>query len=171
MIEQTPISRPVSPDLLSDQGTALIEPIMSLTLSHDGSESVISVVGELDMSTAHLLTQLVDSLCRAPTPLIAVDLSAVRFLGAHGISALLRSGQLAADAGGQLTLRALSPFVRRVLDVAGVLRHLELDDAPTPPGAQERRDSATPPPCGTDTSVPRPFPSRPLLGGSATVPA
>ncbi|MET8118388.1 STAS domain-containing protein [Micromonospora sp. NPDC005189] len=111
------------------------KPIMSLALSRDGSLSVISVAGELDMSNAHLLTELVGYLCQTPVPLIAVDLSAVRFFGAHGVSALLKANRLAAGAGGRLTLRDPSPFVRRVLGVAGVTRHLAIAEPSTPVGA------------------------------------
>ncbi|MGW3786654.1 STAS domain-containing protein [Micromonospora chokoriensis] len=105
---------------------------MSLTWDRDGSLSTVSVVGDIDMSNAHLLTELVEFLCRTPTPLIAVDLSAVRFFGAHGVSALLRARHLAERAGGRLTLHDPSPFVRRVLGVAGVIRHLALDDPSSP---------------------------------------
>ncbi|MEU8009908.1 STAS domain-containing protein [Micromonospora parva] len=143
-MDQTPLSRPVSPDVLSDRGTDLVEPILSLTMSHDGPVSVIGVVGEMDMSNAHLLIELVEQLCRAPTPLIALDLSAVRFLGAHGVSALLRSGQLAAQAGGRLTLRDPSPFVLRVLGVTRLLRHLDRDETSAPTGAHS--SGVVPPP-------------------------
>ncbi|GLZ60575.1 STAS domain-containing protein [Micromonospora sp. NBRC 107095] len=144
MINQTPLSLPAPPDVPTDQGAALVEPILSLTMSHDGPVSVISVVGEMDMSNAHLLIELVEQLCRAPTPQIALNLSAVRFLGAHGISALLRSGQLAAQAGGRLTLRDPSRFVLRVLGVTRLLRHLERCDTSTPTGA--RSSGIVPPP-------------------------
>ncbi|WCN79386.1 STAS domain-containing protein [Micromonospora sp. LH3U1] len=119
---------------------------MSLTLIRDGSFSLISAAGEIDMSNAHLLTELVEFLCRAPAPLITVDLSAVRFFGAHGISALLRASQEVAWARGRLTLRAPSPFVLRVLGVAGVMRHLELDVTSTPARAPITRVRGPHPP-------------------------
>ncbi|MEW2429359.1 STAS domain-containing protein [Micromonospora sp. NPDC047644] len=111
---------------------------MSLSVSHDGAASQIRVVGEIDMSNAHLLTELVQVLCRTPTPLVVVDLAAVRFLGAHAVSALLHAAHLVAQAGGRLTLRDPSPFALRVLDVAGVLGHLHLYGTSTPTGARLR---------------------------------
>ncbi|MET8358975.1 STAS domain-containing protein [Micromonospora sp. NPDC005171] len=161
MTDQIPLLRPQPHGAPEDQHSSLGEPIMSLTLSHDGAVSVISVAGEIDLSNAHLLTELVEFLCRAPTPLIAVDLSALRFIGAHGIGALLTSGRLAAEAGGRLTLRALSPFASRVLGVAGVLRHLERDDVPTPTGPpgsdvapqRPRRAAQTPQPLGRSVAA------------------
>ncbi|MEW1588504.1 STAS domain-containing protein [Micromonospora vinacea] len=109
---------------------------MSLSLSHDGAVSRIRVVGEIDMSNAHLLTELVEFLCRTPTPLVVVDLAAVRFFGAHAVSALLAAGHLVAEVGGRLTLRDPSPFVLRVLGVAGVLGHLNLHGTATPNAAR-----------------------------------
>ncbi|MET8280380.1 STAS domain-containing protein [Micromonospora sp. NPDC005174] len=85
------------------------------------------MAGEIDMSNAHLLTELVESLSATPAPLITLDLSEVRFLGAHGVSALLRARELAISAGGRLTLHDPSPFVLRVLAACKVLRHLGLD--------------------------------------------
>ncbi|MBM0231289.1 STAS domain-containing protein [Micromonospora sp. STR1_7] len=127
MTDQFPDLRPSPPDVRT--------PIMSLALTRDGSTSLISVAGEIDMSNAHLLTELVEFLCRTPVPLIALDLSAVRFLGAHGVTALLQASKLTTTAGARLTVRAPSPFVLRVLGVAGVLPHLNLDGAPRASGA------------------------------------
>ncbi|MFF5056997.1 STAS domain-containing protein [Micromonospora sp. NPDC000663] len=110
-------------------------PIMSLAWSRDDSTSLITVAGEIDMSNSHLFTELVEFLCQSPVPLIAVDLSAVRFLGAHGVTALLQARQLVTSTGARLTLRDPSPFVLRVLGAAGVMRHLDLDGAPRPGGA------------------------------------
>lgn len=62
------------------------EPIMSLALTSDGSAKLVTVSGEVDMSSAHLLTELVECVCRLPVPVIAVDLSAVRFFSAHAVS-------------------------------------------------------------------------------------
>ncbi|MGV9214029.1 STAS domain-containing protein [Micromonospora sp. RB23] len=129
---------------------------MSLVLRDDGPTLSIAVAGEIDMSNAHLLTELVGSLCALPAPLITVDLSEVRFFGARGVSALLRARELAVSAGGQLTLRDPSPFVLRVLAVCRVLRHLGLDVPSSP---------ATP---SLNALVPRPaHPGRPRRGCGA----
>lgn len=109
---------------------------MSLSFNQDGAGSQIRVVGEVDMSNAHLLTELVEFLCRTPTPLVVVDLSAVRFFGAHAVSALLHAGHLVAQVGGRLTLRDPSPFVLRVLGVAGVLGRLNLHGTSLSTGAR-----------------------------------
>ncbi|MFI5928571.1 STAS domain-containing protein [Micromonospora sp. NPDC051543] len=117
---------------------------MSLVLRDDGPTLSIAVSGEIDMSNAHLLTELVGSLCAIPAPMIALDLSEVRFCGARGVSALLRARELVVSAGGRLTLRDPSPFVLRVLAACRVLPHLGLD-GPTSP-ATPPLTSLVPPP-------------------------
>ncbi|WLS44574.1 STAS domain-containing protein [Micromonospora profundi] len=131
MTDQVPLPRP---EANGRHSAHLIDPIMVLTLSRDGSTSLIRVVGEIDMSNAHLITELVELLCATPTPLVTLDLSEVRFFGAHGVSALLRTNALIAAAGGRLVLREPSPFVRRILSVCRVARHLTLDLSPASVG-------------------------------------
>jgi anti-anti-sigma factor len=112
------------------------EPIMRLDSTHQGSTKQISVSGEIDMSNAHLLVEQVELLARTPPPHIALDLSAVTYLGAHGVSALLRAHHLVTHLGGQLILRDPSPVVRYILGVTGVRQDLGLADAPTTPERQ-----------------------------------
>ncbi|SCG76511.1 STAS domain-containing protein [Micromonospora coxensis] len=104
----------------------LPEPIMSLSYSCDGSATVVTVSGEIDMSNAHLLVELVESLCRATAPTVTLDLSAVTYFGAHGISALLHAHELVTAVGGRLAVGRASSFVLYVLGVTGVRSHLEL---------------------------------------------
>ncbi|WP_051065794.1 STAS domain-containing protein [Micromonospora lupini] len=94
---------------------------MSLALTDDGSVKLITVSGEIDMSNAHLLTELVEFVCRRPAPVIAVDLSAVRFFGAYGVSALLQAQGIAADARAAVLLRDPAPCVFYVLATTGAL--------------------------------------------------
>ncbi|PWR06508.1 anti-sigma factor antagonist [Micromonospora acroterricola] len=149
-------------DFQAAHRTRAPQPIMSLALSRDGSASLVSAVGEIDMSNAHLLTEMVEFLCRPPVPLIALDLSAVRFFGAHGISALLRASTLATSVGARLIVRDPSPFVLRVLGVTGMARHLDLDVsstsavAPVSDGVPRpaSRDPLTRPPVGVPARLP-----------------
>ncbi|SCF11357.1 anti-anti-sigma factor [Micromonospora purpureochromogenes] len=107
----------------------LRDPIMSLSLSCDGATKVITASGEIDMSNAHLLVELVQFLCRPPLPPIALDLSTVTYLGAPGVAALLQVRELVTSAGGRLTLRKAPPFVLHVLGVTGGPPQPDLDIA------------------------------------------
>lgn len=102
------------------------EAVMWLACTATGAVTRISVAGEIDMSNAHLLVELVESLADPPPVTVEVDLSEVTFFCAHGISALLRARRLLADRGGRLTLRNPSSIVRRVLAITDAQIELEI---------------------------------------------
>ncbi|MEH0970735.1 STAS domain-containing protein [Micromonospora sp. CPCC 205546] len=99
---------------------------MSMVLTSDGPAKLITISGELDMSNAHLLAELVECFCRPPVPVITVDLSAVRFFSAHGVSALLQAQHIAATAGAEILLRDPAPCVTYILATAGALADFPL---------------------------------------------
>ncbi|MDO3701428.1 STAS domain-containing protein [Micromonospora sp. C28SCA-DRY-2] len=113
------------------------EPIMWLSCEVRGDVARVTVAGEIDLSNAHLVAELLESIVVVRAPLVAVDLSAVTFFGAYGISALLRAQRQLTERGGRLTLCQLSPVVRRVLDVTGTLTAFEVVER-TPVGAAGR---------------------------------
>ncbi|MFC4020820.1 STAS domain-containing protein [Micromonospora sp. GCM10011542] len=115
---------------------------MRLDSTRQGSTKQLSVAGKVDMSNAHLLVEQVELLARTPPPQIALDLSAVTYLGAHGVTALLRAHHLVVHLGGQLTLRNPSPVVRYILGVTGVRQDLGLADTSTAPERQPRPGQA-----------------------------
>ncbi|MEU0077622.1 STAS domain-containing protein [Micromonospora tulbaghiae] len=105
---------------------------MSLALTSDGSAKLVTVSGEIDMSNAHLLTELVECVCHPPVPVVAVDLSAVRFFSTDGVSALLQARQAAATAGAALLLRDPAPCVTSLLATTGALAAFQLTQERTP---------------------------------------
>ncbi len=126
----------------------LCEPIMSVELSIEGRVTVLAVAGEVDMSNAHLIVELAEAALRE-RPDLVLDLSAVTFFGAHGISALLRVQAAAARAGGSCVLRSPSAFVQYVLAVSGVIRGHQ-DGSPGPKGiCCSQRPSITTTPAGS----------------------
>ncbi|MBQ0904219.1 STAS domain-containing protein [Micromonospora sp. U21] len=100
------------------------EPIMTLSLVTVGPATVITVSGEVDMSNAHLITDLTEhAIGRRPARLV-LDLSGVTFFSAHGISALLRTQSTAVRAQVQLILRDAAPCVTTILAATGTLTSL-----------------------------------------------
>ncbi|MGK5442727.1 STAS domain-containing protein [Micromonospora sp. URMC 105] len=95
-------------------------------MTTDGATKLITVSGDVDMSNAHLLTELVEFVCRPPSPAIVVDLSAVRSFSAHGVSALLQSLDIAATAEAALLLRDPAPCVTGILATSGALQSFAL---------------------------------------------
>jgi anti-anti-sigma factor len=99
----------------------------SLELSHrilPTGEAVARIGGELDVATADLasryVTQVID---RHPGPVV-VDLTALRFCDARGLSALLRMTRYAEQAGQTFRITSTSPTLLRLLRIIGLDRKL-----------------------------------------------
>lgn len=88
-----------------------------LRLTRRGSAISITVTGEIDISTAHLLTELVEQVVEDRPTRVVLDMAEVSFFCADGLRALLRARDTVAAAGGQLVLRNPSVRVWRVLTV------------------------------------------------------
>jgi anti-anti-sigma factor len=149
----------------------LHEPVLSLGYTRVGPTARVSVGGEIDMSNAHLLVEFVAFVCDASSRLVLLDLAAVSFLGAHGISALLRARDLVTGAGGNLVICDPSPFVLRVLAATRMMHRLRLDltlDGSTAPAPVP--DGRAVPPDGRTASLPDGR-AVPLDGRTAPLPA
>jgi len=81
---------------------------------------LLSLTGALDHHTSPRLTNSMQSLLRAATPTVWLDLSGLSFIDSTGITCLLRLSRAATEAGGHLTLAAPSPPVQRMLDITGI---------------------------------------------------
>ncbi len=93
----------------------------------EGGATVISVVGELDLSTAPQLEK-----CLRGTGATVVDLSACEFIDSTGIALLVRAWQGNDGSRARIALCGLKQQVLRVLQVAGVEELI-----PTKPTRQE----------------------------------
>jgi anti-anti-sigma factor len=116
--------------LRSDPGQASA---LSMELSGCGADVVITIRGELERDTDHLLIELVDHVVRDHAGPVILDMAGVTFLCAHGVGALLRVRDMIAAAGGRLTLRDPSPPTRRILAITGDEQLLALAPAPAQP--------------------------------------
>lgn len=114
------------------------EPIMWLSCEVHGGVTTVSVAGEVDLSNAHLLAELLENVAGVRAPLVVVQLAEVTFFGAHGIEALVRARRLLTERGGKLVLHRPSRVVRRVLDVTGTLPGFEIVTRLPPDGVDHR---------------------------------
>jgi len=88
----------------------------------------LRVRGEIDMAVA---PQLLDSaLCAGLTgdrTTVVVDLSEVTFMDSSGLSALLEAHERLQADDGRLVVANVPPRVRRVMDIAGFVGHLNIE--------------------------------------------
>ncbi|MGK5442270.1 STAS domain-containing protein [Micromonospora sp. URMC 105] len=89
--------------------------------SEDGGRIVLRPVGDLDIATAAVLQDAVDTALDLPdTVELVVDLAEVPFLDSTGVAALLRGAAEAVGRGASLRAVDPQPVVARVLRITGV---------------------------------------------------
>lgn len=95
---------------------------LQFTLTHGQGRRVAAVAGEVDVMTASALYMfLAHCIYAAASPGdLVVDLSAVTFMGASGLTALVRADGLARGLGVRVRLGAASECVTRILQVTGL---------------------------------------------------
>lgn len=85
---------------------------MDLALVADTATSTVVLAGELDLATAHLLTEAIGLL---PGPTVTVEVSELTFIDSSGVAALA----LAWREGRTIRVVGASELVARVLTIAG----------------------------------------------------
>ncbi len=95
---------------------------MSLTIETVESQGVTSVVvtGEVDVSNASELAEVLDGLMSAGTKAIDVDMAHVPYIDSTGIGVLVGAAHKMSGAGGEMMLSKPQPNVLRVLTLLGV---------------------------------------------------
>jgi anti-anti-sigma factor len=82
--------------------------------------AAVRLRGELDLTTAPRLEQLLDELCRDGYRQITLDMSGLDFLGASALSVFVRVDQTLRAAGGELVLTRPSRMASRILSITGL---------------------------------------------------
>jgi anti-sigma B factor antagonist len=105
--------------------TALADPPLRLTLTRPTPTStIITVAGELDLSTAPRLAEILTARPESATGIVVVNLAAVTFLGAAGMEVLAQAHFRAKLTGPAVRLVTGSHCVDRALYVTGLDREL-----------------------------------------------
>ena len=101
---------------------------LQLTVAAGDEETVVTVSGELDMSTAEQLADTVNDQLRERTTRIVLDLTDLTFCDSLGLGTLVVLSRTARNQQTYLVLRNTSPFFSRMLDVTGVREGLNIAD-------------------------------------------
>ena len=101
-----------------------------------GDHVVLVLAGEIDLYTApRLQSELSAALADGAPAQIVVDMSGVEFCDSTGMNVLLAAHRLATERGGDLTLAAPRPSVRKILEVTGLESVFTIhDDVPAVTG-------------------------------------
>jgi anti-sigma B factor antagonist len=95
--------------------------------------AVLAVFGEVDVATAPQLRQLLVETASSGHQRVVVDLAEVDFLDSTGLGILVSGLKRFRTLGGDLTVAAAQPRVRKVFDITGLTTvfglHETVDDA------------------------------------------
>lgn len=101
---------------------------LSITSAEKMGKTLVTVVGEVDVSNAGELREAVDSALEAAPAEVSVDLAEVSYIDSTGIGVLVGAATRAQEAGVAFSVAHLQANVKRVLGLLGVERQLNVED-------------------------------------------
>jgi anti-anti-sigma factor len=87
--------------------------------------------GELDLANAAALENLIQRLCSDGARSLSLELD-LAFMDSSGLRALLAGYRLCQQSDCEMTIQLISPAVRRLFEVAGVLHQLPVEPSAQP---------------------------------------
>lgn len=111
-------------DRVDDVPPELEEPLI-IEVSDEGSDTVFLLRGELDPHTAPDLRGEIDRVLEAGRSRLVLDLAGLTFIDSSGLRVVISAHKDTVERGGGLVLRSPSPTTRRLLDITGLLDHIE----------------------------------------------
>jgi anti-sigma B factor antagonist len=103
-------------------------PELTVDVREDGGRTIVSVTGEVDMATAPRLRAYVEGVVALQRGDVVLDVSGVSFMDSTGIGVVMHAARQLAGGGHALVLRAPRQPLRRLLDITGIARVLEVED-------------------------------------------
>jgi anti-sigma B factor antagonist len=100
-------------------------PLADFQVEVSGESAIVSVAGEIDVSTAPLLR---DRLQQLAARFVTVDLSAMTFIDSTGLGVLVGAFRRLREDGGDLALRAPTRSTRKVLELTGLAQMMTIAD-------------------------------------------
>jgi anti-sigma B factor antagonist len=105
-------------------------PELTIAVRRAPGEAVVTLVGEIDMSTVPRLAQTVDDeLAEAPARVV-LDMAGVTFCDSQGLGTLVVLSRKANMAQSYLVLGNVGEFLLRVLDITGLRDALMIQESP-----------------------------------------
>ena len=99
---------------------------MKLSFTKVKKSLIVSLEGELDLHTAEEFKTKLITKINAGTKQLILDLGQVEFIDSSGLGAILSSYKKISSQGGLLTVVNVTPKVRRIFEVSGILRVINI---------------------------------------------
>ena len=111
-------------DRVDEVPPELEEPLI-IEVADDGEDTVFVLRGELDPHTAPSLRNEIDRVLGSGRANLVLDLAGLSFIDSSGLRVIISAHKETAERDGHLVLRSPSPTARRLLDITGLLDHIE----------------------------------------------
>jgi anti-sigma B factor antagonist len=95
-------------------------PDLSISVQRGPAEALVTLAGEIDMSTAGRMSAVVNDLLNPAPPRVVLDLAGITFCDSQGLGTLVVLSRKAALAQSVLVLINVGDFLLRVLDITGL---------------------------------------------------
>lgn len=94
---------------------------MSVEIANEGERVTAVIIGDIDHHTAQLIrTQIDATLEQAEPELLIMDFGNVSFMDSSGIGLILGRMRLLSTFGGRILIKNPSPYVSKVMKLAGL---------------------------------------------------
>jgi anti-sigma B factor antagonist len=101
---------------------------MNINAERVDNVTVMTLTGNLDATTADLVTETVTGELGEKHTNMVIDLSGVDFMSSSGLRSILAAAQEARNKGGDLRLAGANKHVKRVLDFSGFTKIMKYYD-------------------------------------------
>lgn len=111
---------------------ACVRPDLDISVRHEPDETVVALVGEIDIHTvSRLVTAVEESLADGPSRLL-LDMGEVTFCDSQGLGTLVVLNRTATRARSSLVLTNVGAFLDRLLEVTGLRNAFTIRASETP---------------------------------------
>lgn len=100
--------------------------LLTTQVTHDGGCDVVVVDGELDLTTAPQLHDVLGAVVAAGDDPVVLDLAALRFCDSAGLAVFVRAHNQLTEKGRRLVIAGPQTAVGRVLDLSGIAQVIPL---------------------------------------------
>lgn len=100
---------------------------LAITAQRDDSSTVLRLVGEIDLSSAHLLVEAIDEAIEGGATTIVLDFAGVTFVNSTGLGTMVAATKRLRGEGGDLVLRHFRGIPASALATTGLDRFFTIE--------------------------------------------
>lgn len=107
--------------------TLRIELVGKVTRADNGGSTVLALHGEIDLSSAHVLSEAIDRSIQGGSQVVVLDFSGVTFLNSTGLGVMVAATKRLRAEGRDLVARSFRGIPASVLELTGLDQFLTIE--------------------------------------------